>query len=225
MNHEELLSRLFELQDAGYRELQIRTIPSVDPDSIIGVRTPELRSIAKDIYGSDLAGEILNSSSHKYFEEMQLHAFLISREKDIDRCICYLDAFLPAVDNWATCDQMIPKVIGRNHETILPKVYEWIGSDHVFTVRFAVKVLMDYFLDDHYDSRYPELVASLKTDEYYLQMMIAWYFATALAKQYNDIVPYLEQRRLDHTVHKMTIRKVSDSFRISDDRKKYLRSL
>ena len=225
MVHSDLIKRLFELKDAKYRELQIRTIPSVDPDSIIGVRTPELRSLAKEIKGSVLADEILRSVDHQFFEEDQIHAFLISLEKDIDKCFDELDLFLPYVDNWATCDQMIPKAFAKNHALLIPKVNEWIKSDHLYEVRFAVKVLMDHFLDEDFDISFPEQISDIRTDEYYLQMMIAWYFATALTKQYESTVCYMEDHRLDPVIHKMTVRKVCDSFRIPDDRKKYIKSL
>jgi len=225
MNHSQFLDLLFDNQDLGYRELQIKTIPSVSPDSIIGVRTPCLRSIAKEIKGSELADDILSSAGHSYFEEYQIHAFLISLEKDINKCFIELDRFLPYVDNWATCDQMIPKIFSRNHDLLIPKVYDWIDSDHIYTRRFAVKVLMDHFLDDDFDVGYAELVASINTDEYYLQMMIAWYFATALTKQYDQTIQFMEGRCLDPVIHKMTVRKVSDSYRISEERKSYIRSL
>ncbi len=225
MDHSQLIKRLFELQDEGYRQMQVKTVPSVEPDSIIGVRTPELRSLAKELYGTEFAEEFLSNPSHQYFEEDQLHAFLISLDKDFNSCIGRIRSFLPYVDNWATCDQMIPKVFKKNHDKLLKYVKIWIKSRDIYTVRFAVKVLMDHFLDEDYDDRYPEMVARIKTNEYYLQMMIAWYFATALTKQYDNVLVYMEARRLSPTIHKMTVRKCCDSFRIPDEHKKYLRSL
>lgn len=220
-----LTDSLFKLQDTKYRELQIRTVPTVSPESVIGVRTPDLRAIAKEIRNTPMADEILNSTEHMYFEEKQIHAFLISLEKDINKCFDELESFFPQVDNWATCDQMIPNVFKRNHAALIPKVYEWFESDNIYEVRFAVKVLMDHFLDEDFDVKYPAKVAGITTDEYYLQMMAAWYFATALAKQYEAVIPYMEQHKLDPVVHKMTVRKACDSFRVSDEHKKYLRSL
>ena len=225
MDRSQLVKRLFELQDNDYRQMQIRTIPSVDADAIIGVRTPDLRALAKELNGTEFAGEFLSDPSHQYFEENQLHAFLISLDKDFDSCISRIQSFLPYVDNWATCDQMIPKVFRKNHDKLLKYVNIWIKSRNIYTVRFAIKVLMDHFLDEDYDDRYPEMVARVKTNEYYLQMMIAWYFATALTKQYDSVLVYMEEKRLSPTIHKMTVRKCCDSFRIPDEHKKYLRSL
>ena len=225
MDRSQLVKRLFELQDNDYRQMQIRTIPSVDADAIIGVRTPDLRAMAKELNGTEFAGEFLSDPSHQYFEENQLHAFLISLDKDFDSCIGRIQSFLPYVDNWATCDQMIPKVFRKNHDKLLKHVNIWIKSRNIYTVRFAIKVLMDHFLDEDYDDRYPEMVARVKTNEYYLQMMIAWYFATALTKQYDSVLAYMEEKRLSPTIHKMTVRKCCDSFRIPDEHKKYLRSL
>ncbi|MBR2523495.1 MAG: DNA alkylation repair protein [Clostridiales bacterium] len=225
MNHSELTAHLFALQDLNYRQLQIRTIPGMDPDSIIGVRTPDLRSIARKLKGMDLASEILSDTDHNYFEEYQIHAFLLSMEKDIGKCFSELDLFLPHVNNWATCDQMIPKVFAKHHDILAGKALEWIGSSHTYTRRFGIKVLMDHFLDNDFDISYPEVVASVDTDEYYLQMMIAWYFATALTKQYDQTIHFMEDKRLSPVVHKMTVRKCLDSFRISEDRKSYIRSL
>lgn len=225
MNHKQLIARLFELQDTKYRELQTRTIPNIDPDTIIGVRTPDLRALAKEINGTDLAEEFLSNPKHDYFEENQIHAFLISLDKDFDRCIAMLDAFLPYVNNWATCDQMIPKVFGKHHTELIKHVKIWMGSRDIYAIRFGIKVLMDHFLEDDFDDKYPKMVARIKTNEYYLQMMIAWYFATALTKQYDRTVVYLEEHRLSQTIHKMTVRKCLDSFRIPEERKNHLRSL
>ena len=221
----ELRERLLALKDDKYRGLQIRTIPNIAPGKIIGVRTPDLRAIAKELNGTEFAEEFMSDPKHEYFEEDQIHAFLISLDKDPDRCFARLDLFLPHVDNWATCDQMIPKVFGKVHDKLLSHINVWIKSRHIYTVRFAVKVLMDHFLDDDFDDKYPSKVSMIKTNEYYLQMMVAWYFATALAKQYDSVICYLEEHRLTPTIHKMTVRKACDSYRISDEHKKFLRSL
>ena len=207
-------------QDMGYRELQIRTIPNIRPDKIIGVRTPVLRAYAKGI-----SSGYLDMLPHMYFEEDQLHAFVISGIKDFDRCISEVDRFLPYVDNWATCDQMSPKVFAKHRPQLMDHIRRWITSDRTYMVRFAVKMLMDHFLDDDFDPKYPEMVLKVRSDEYYIQMMVAWYFATALAKQYDKVIYVMEEHKLDKAVHKRTVRKCTDSFRISDDHKKYLRSL
>ena len=207
-------------QDMGYRELQIRTIPNIRPDKILGVRTPVLRAYAKGI-----SSGYLDMLPHEYFEEDQLHAFVISGIKDFDKCISEVDRFLPYVDNWATCDQMSPKVFAKHRQQLMDHIRRWITSDKTYMVRFAVKMLMDHFLDDDFDPKYPEMVLKVRSDEYYIQMMVAWYFATALAKQYDNVIYVMEEHKLDKAVHKMTVRKCIDSFRISDDHKKYLRSL
>ena len=217
----ELVKELFKLQDdGGYRELQVRTIPNIDTDSIIGVRTPALRTLAKSC-----SLECVSTLPHKYFEEDQIHAFVIASIKDYDKCIEELERFLPYVNNWATCDQMNPKVFAKHKKELLKNIIKWIKTKHTYKVRFAIKMLMDHFLDDGFDDKYPEMVASVKSDEYYVKMMVAWYFATALVKQYDSVIPYMEEHKLDPVVHKMTVRKACDSYRVSDEHKKYLRSL
>ena len=220
-DNSELVKELFILQNnGGYRDLQIRTIPNIDPDSIIGVRTPELRSLAKKC-----SPDCVSGLPHRYFEENQIHAFIISSFKDFDTCISEVGKFLPYVDNWATCDQMNPKVFTKHRKELLKHINKWIKSKDTYTVRFAIKMLMDHFLEEDFDDKYLEMVASVRSDEYYVQMMAAWYFATALAKQYNAVIPYLEEHRLDPAVHKKTVRKAIESFRVSDEHKMYLRSL
>ena len=217
----ELVKELFKLQDdGGYCELQVRTIPNIDPDSIIGVRTPALRTLAKSC-----SLECVSTLPHKYFEEDQIHAFVIASIKNYDKCIEELESFLPYVNNWATCDQMNPKVFAKHKKELLKNIKKWIKTKHTYKVRFAIKMLMDHFLDDDFDDKYPEMVASVKSDEYYVKMMVAWYFATALAKRYDSVIPYMEEHKLDPVVHKMTVRKACDSYRVSDEHKKYLRSL
>lgn len=216
----QIVEYLLSNQDTGYRQLQIRTIPNIDPDKIIGVRTPVLRSYAKGI-----SYEFLDTLPHTYFEEDQLHAFVISGMKDIDMCIREVDRFLPYVDNWATCDQMNPKVFGKHRDKLLEYIRKWITSDKTYMIRFAVKMLMDHFLDEDFDIKYPKMVLKVRSDEYYIQMMTAWYFATALAKQYDKVIYVMEEHKLDPVVHKMTVRKCIDSYRVSDEHKKYLRSL
>ncbi len=225
MNKTELYRRLYELQDLKYRDMQIRIIPSTDPESIIGVRTPALRTIAKEILRSGEYEEFLKELPHRYFEENQLQAFIISGMKDPQVCMQELERFLPYVDNWATCDQMSPGIFRKHKELLFEHVRKWIRSDRPYTVRFGVGMLMQHFLDEDYDPRYPEMAAGIRSDEYYVNMMIAWYFATALAKQYDSILPYIEQKQLDPWTHNKAIQKSIESYRITDEQKAYLKTL
>ena len=218
-------TKLSDLQDLKYRDMQIGLIPSVDPGSVIGVRTPQLRTMAKEMLASGGYTAFLRELPHKYFEENQLHAFIISGIKDHEECMDELERFLPYVDNWATCDQMSPKVFKKHREELLGHIKEWIKSEDAYTVRFGVKMLMDHFLDDDFDLLYPEMAAGLRSEEYYVNMMIAWYFATALAKQYEKVLPYIEEKRLDDWTHNKAIQKSIESRRIPNERKTYLRSL
>ena len=225
MNTEEIREKLFSLRDEKYRELQKKIIPNIPGDRVIGVRTPALRTFAKELYKDGGADTFLSDLPHKYFDEDQLHAFIISLEKDFDTCISEVKAFLPYVDNWATCDQMSPKVFKKNAKDLLPYVNEWIDSDKTYTVRFAIGMLMQHFLDEKFDTKYADMVAEVRSEEYYIYMMAAWYFATALAKQYDQVIPYIEENRLGDWVHNKTIQKSVESYRISDEKKAYLRSL
>jgi 3-methyladenine DNA glycosylase AlkD len=225
MNKTDLLRKLHELQDMKYRDMQIKIIPSVEPGSVIGVRTPELRTMAKEILRSGDYREFLDELPHEYFEENQLHAFIIYGMKDYDACMEELEKFLPYVDNWATCDQMSPKIFKKHKGALLEHIKKWIGSEKAYTVRFGVGMLMEHFLDDDFDPVYPEMVAGLRSEEYYVNMMIAWYFATALAKQYDAVLPYIENKRLDKWTHNKSIQKSVESYRITPEQKKYLKSL
>ena len=225
MNKTDLHKKLYSLQDLKYRDMQIRIIPTVDPKSIIGVRTPELRAIAKEMLKEGDYSDFLKALPHGYFEENQLHAFIISGIKDMDVCMKELEIFLPYVDNWATCDQMSPKIFKKHREELLHHIEKWIRSDRTYTVRFAVGMLMEHFLDEDFDPVYPDMVAALRSEEYYINMMIAWYFATALAKQYESIIPYIEKRKLDQWTHNKAIQKSVESYRITDEQKKYLKTL
>ena len=220
MNIEKLL---FEKRDEKYREFNSKLIPSVLKENVIGVRTPVLRQIAKDVFRSGDYEAFLNSLPHKYFEENNLHAFIIEQIKDFDECVGRLEKFLPYVDNWATCDSMTPKVFARHKKELLERIDIWLKSEHTYTVRFGIKMLMNYFLDEDFDEKYLETVSKIRSDEYYINMMSAWYFATALAKQYDNAIKYIENRVLDKDVHKMTIQKAVDSFRIRDERKAYVK--
>ena len=194
---EEIRARLFSLQDTAYRDFQVKLIPGMDAEKEIGVRTPELRKLAKELAKREDIREFLNDLPHQYFDEIQLHAFILSGEKDFEKCMEDLERFLPYVDNWATCDQTSPKVFRKHRKELLDAIRRWIGSEHTYTVRFAIKMLMEHFLDEDFDPIYPEMVATVRSEEYYIRMMIAWYFATALAKQYDAVLPYLIQEKLD----------------------------
>ena len=222
---QEIRNELFGMQDLKYRELQTGIIPSRDPQTLIGVRTPALRSFAKQLAKREDLSDFLNDLPHLYFDEDQLHAFIISEIKDYDTCMAELEKFLPFVDNWATCDQMSPKVFKKHKEELLVKIREWIASDKPYTVRFGIGMLMQHFLDEDFDPAYPELAAGIRSEEYYVKMMIAWYFATALAKQYETVLPYLENRRLDAWTHNKAIQKAIESYRITPEQKEYLRTL
>ena len=225
MNEQEIISELFRKQDAAYAALQMKILPTVDPDRIIGVRTLNLRSFAKTLFNDKGTDSFLACLPHRYFDEDQLHAFIISLEKDFEKCISDVKRFLPYIDNWATCDQLSPKAFKKEPEKLLPYIRTWIRSDHTYTVRFAIGMLMQHFLDARFSTDYADMVAEIRSEEYYIKMMIAWYFATGLAKQYDRMLPYLENRMLDAWTHNKTIQKSIESYRISDQQKQYLRSL
>lgn len=216
---------LFSLQDSKYRDFQAKLMPTVDYEKIIGVRTPDLRRLASEIYKSGEYCDFLTQLPHGYYEENNLHAFLIEKIRDYDECIAALDAFLPYVDNWATCDSMKPKALIKNRAALLDKVNEWLSSNEVYSVRYGIGILMSYFLDEYFSPEYPQRVSQIRSDEYYINMMIAWYFATGLAKQYESFVPYIEKHLLSPVVEKMTVRKACESFRVSDEHKTYLKSI
>ena len=225
MLRDEILNELYKKQDIKYRDFQGKLIPPKTVDDMIGVRTPELRKYAKELLKREDIGEFLEILPHEYFDEDQLHAFIISGIRDYDKCMEEVDKFLPYVDNWATCDQMSPKVFKKHRPELLKKIKKWIGSKDTYTVRFAIGMLMEHFLDEDFDIKYPEMVAKIRSDEYYINMMIAWYFATALAKQYDAVLPFIEKKRLDKWTHNKTIQKSVESYRITPEQKEYLRSL
>ena len=222
---EEIRKELFALQDEKYRAFQVKLFPTLDPESIIGVRTPDLRSYAKKLLKEDVIAAFLSDLPHRYFDENQLHAFIISEMKDYDTCVGKVSRFLPYVDNWATCDQMSPKVFRKHLPELLECILEWLGSGKTYTIRFAVGMLLEHYLDDAFDLKYPEMVASIRSSEYYVNMMIAWYFATALAKQYEAILPFIESRKLDTWTHNKAIQKAIESYRITPEQKEYLKTL
>ena len=216
---------LFSLRDEKFAAFQARLIPNVAPERIIGVRTPALRKLAKTLRGSGEAEEFLKALPHDFFEENNLHAFLLCEMKDFDACVQAVEDFLPYVDNWATCDQMSPGVFRKNKQALLPYIRCWIASERCYTRRFGTGMMMSHFLDEDFREEYLRLVSDIRSEEYYVNMMIAWYFATALAKQYEAALPYLENRRLDPWVHNKTIQKAVESFRVSDEHKACLRAL
>ena len=225
MTTEEIRERLFALQDTGYRDFQGKLIPTADPGSVIGVRTPDLRRLAKELVKQEDTGRFLDDLPHRYFDENQLHAFILSEMKDYRDCVECVNRFLPYVDNWATCDQMSPRVFGKHRQELLEEIRGWLRSDRTYTVRFGTGMLMEHFLDGDFRPEYLEMAAAVRTEEYYVSMMTAWYFATALAKQYEAALPYLEERRLDAQTHNRTIRKAVESYRIPPERKAYLKTL
>lgn len=226
-NQTPIQSRLWKEQDLTYKEFQAPLIPNIDKDQIIGVRTPKLRSMAKEIFQGEVREreEFLNALPHRYLEENLLHFFVIAQIKEYEDCVKEVNRFLPYVNNWAVCDQSSPKCFKKNHERLIVDSKQWVQASHIYTKRFGIRMLMNEFLDADFKPEYLELVASLESDEYYLDMMIAWYFATALAKQYDAAIPYLEDHRLSPSIHKKTIQKAVDSYRILEERKQYLKSL
>ena len=220
-----LQEKLFALKDEAYKAFQCPLMPTVDPETVIGVRVPQLRKVAKELQNTPLTAAFLRELPHAYLEENHLHAMLLSAMKDMDELEPALEAFLPFVDNWAVCDGIRPKIIEKNRERFLPKIKEWLESDRPYTLRFGVEMLMAYYLDDGFSPEYPAWVAAVKSEEYYVNMMTAWYFATALAKQYEAAVPYLENKTLDDWTHNKAIQKAVESFRITPEQKAYLRTL
>ena len=222
---EEIQRRLFELQDEKYRLFQAKLMPGVALERIIGVRTPELRKLAKELAKRADIEEFLQDLPHQYYDENNLHGFIISECKDYEKTVKYVDDILPYVDNWATCDLLSPKVFKKNRKQLEGEALRWLSSDKTYTVRFGIGMIMSHYLEEDYDSIWLERVALIRSEEYYINMMIAWFFATALAKQWEDTVKYLEQQRLDTWVHKKTIQKAVESYRITEEQKTYLRSL
>ena len=220
-----IVEKLQELADSGYRDFQAKLIPTVAKDTIIGVRTPTMRALAKELNGTELAASFLQELPHQYFDENQLHAFLINELKDYKQCLEELELFLPYVDNWATCDQLSPKVLKKQPDATLAAIKKWLGSEHDYTVRFGMEMLMSFYLDDLFKPEFLAWVAADKNEAYYVKMMVAWFFATALAKQYEATVPYFEQRLLPEWSHKKAIQKACESYRVTKEHKEYLRTL
>lgn len=215
---------LLKVKDDTYKEFQAKLVPNIDPDIILGVKTPEMRQIAKEVFNSKEKDAFLKDLPHKYYEENLVHFFIISLIKDFDECIREVETFLPYVDCWPVSDQATPRSFKKNHEKLLPYIKKWIKSKHLYTSRFGIRMLMNEFLGDEFKDEYAKLVASVKSDEYYLKMMVAWYFATALAKNYDETIKYIEERKLDDWVLKKTIQKAVESYRVTDEHKEYLKS-
>ncbi len=217
--------RLKSYQDNDYKEFQSKLVPNIDSNNIIGVRTPNMRNIAKELFGTQEANDFIKKIPHKYYEENLVHFFLISKIKDFDECVKEVESFLPYIDCWPVSDQASPTIFKKNHDKLLPLVKKWIKSEHVYTARFGIRILMNEYLDDDFKCEYLELVASKTGDDYYLKMMVAWYFATALAKQYGTTIKYIENGKLDPWIHNKTIQKAIESFRVSEEHKNYLKTL
>jgi 3-methyladenine DNA glycosylase AlkD len=218
-------TKLFEMQDLKYKEFQCKLMPTVNPETVIGVRTPELRKFAREFSQTPQAAEFLKILPHTYYEENNLQGFLIERIKDYDTAIAAVEAFLPYIDNWATCDLISPKIFKKHLPELYKKINVWLKSSHTYTVRFGIGMLMSFYLDEEFKPEMLELVAGVRSQEYYINMMIAWYFATALAKQYDAALPFLQEQRLEKWTHNKTIQKAIESYRINDDVKTYLRTL
>ena len=216
---------LCKYKDDKYKEFQSKLVPNISKDTILGVRTPDMRKIAKEMFNTDEGKKFLKKLPHKYYEENLVHFFMIALIKDFDECVKETERFLPYIDCWPVCDQSSPKVFKKKHDELLPLIKKWIESDHVYTSRFGMRMLMNEFLGEDFKPEYLKWVASKKGEDYYLKMMVAWYFATALAKQYDATIPYFEKRVLDDWCHKKAIQKAIESFRVSDEHKEYLKTL
>ena len=215
--------RLLSYQDEKYKDFQSKLVPNIDKKTIIGVKTPQMRKIVKEVYGTKESTIFLQTLPHQYYEENLIHFFLISKIKDFDECIKEVERFLPYIDCWPVCDQATPLVFKKNHDKLLPLIKKWINSNHVYTARFGIRMLMNEFLNDDFKGEYLEWVATKNGDDYYLKMMVAWFFATALAKQYDATIKYIKNRSLDPWIHKKAIQKAVESYRVSDEHKEYLK--
>ena len=222
---EDILKEFEERKEEAYGQFQTKLIPTINPDSVIGVRTPELRKLAKTFAKREDCIEFLKQLPHTFFEENQLHSFIVSLNKDFDSCVLQVEEFLPYIDNWATCDQLSPQIFKKEKEKLLPYIDKWLHSEHTYTIRFGIGMLMAHFLDEHFQESYAQRVLEIQSEEYYINMMRAWYFATALAKQYECILPIMEEKKLDVWTHNKTIQKAIESYRITEEQKIYLRTL
>lgn len=222
---ETVRGRLFALRDETNAAFMARLVPTLPPESVLGVRMPDCRALAKELCRMPDIGEFLTDLPHRYMDENNLHALILNEEKDCAAAVAAIDAFLPYVDNWATCDALRPKAFKKHPSALPDECRRWMRSGATYTVRFGIEMLMTHYLDADFRPEYLEEVSIIKSKEYYVNMMIAWYFATALAKQYEAAISYIEQRRLDQWTHNKTIRKAIESCRITEERKAYLRTL
>lgn len=220
----ELHEKLFEMQDLGYREFHSKLMPTIDKEKIIGIRTPKLRKFAKEFVKSEEKEMFLNSLPHQYYEEDNLHGFLLEMEKDYDTLVEKVEDFFPYVDNWATCDMIRPKIFKKHLPELFERVMVWLESEHTYTVRYGIGMLLSFYLDEEFDEKHLEMVAKIHSEEYYVNMMIAWYFATALAKQWDATICYIEEQKLDRWTHNKAIQKAIESYRITKVQKDYLRT-
>ena len=226
MTKDEIRNRLFEIKDDEYKVFQLNLMPGVEPDTVLGVRTPLLRKFSKEVFKSKDYDDFLNDFPHKYYDEMNLHGFVLCEIKDYDKVVGELDKFLPYVNNWATCDLLNPKkAFAKNLDRLIIDIKRWIASEDTYTIRFGIEMLMSYFLDENFLPEYNDIVASVRSEEYYVNMMKAWYFATALAKQYDATISVIENRTLDEWTHRKSIQKARESYRITAEQKEYLKSL
>lgn len=224
---QEITEQLITMKDEVYKNFHGKLMPTINPDSILGVRVPLLRKFSNQLNKNLSKEEIerfMNELPHRYYEENNIHAFLIEKINDYDECIAALDNFLPFVDNWATCDMMNPKIFKKNTRKLFDKIEEWMSSSHVYTIRFGIGMLMRFYLDDNFSTQYLDMTANVVSDEYYVNMMKAWFFATALAKQYEATLPYIQHNRLDIWSHNKAIQKAIESFRVPKEHKDELRS-
>lgn len=215
---------LYDLQDLKYKDFHTKLIPTVDPDTVIGVRAPALKAYAKELKNTDVSG-FLADLPHKYYDENNLHGLLIMSIKDYNEALAAIKNFLPYVDNWATCDLLRPVSFKKHRAELLGEIRLWLRSEHTYTIRFGMEMLMTHYLDEDFKPEYLEWLAEIRSREYYVNMMLAWYYATALAKQWEATLPYIENHRLDKWVHNKTIQKAIESFRVTDEQKAYLRTL
>lgn len=218
-----LQKQLFELQDLKYRDFHSKLMPETDKETVIGIRTPVLRKFAKEFAGTSEAEAFLRQLPHRYYEENNLHMMLITGIKDYEKCMEEIQRFLPCIDNWATCDYPAPKCFARHKDQVLEEAKRWNSSGETYVIRYGIGMLMRLFLDEDFSSEYLEMAAAVQSQEYYVNMMIAWYFATALAKQWDATVPYIEQHKLSDWVHRKTVQKAVESYRITPEQKEYLK--
>ena len=220
---EAVRARLLALRDEKNAPFMAKLVPTLPPERVLGVRMPDARALTKELCAEPDIGLFLADLPHRYLDENNLHALILNEEKDYAAAVAALDAFLPYVDNWATCDQLSPKVFRKHRGELLPHICRWLASDHPYTIRFGMEMLMSHFLDEDFDSAYPRMVAAVRSEDYYVKMMAAWYFATALAKQYDAVFPYIAEYRLEKWTHNKAIQKAVESYRITPEQKEILK--